>query len=432
MTFAKKIYGLLLIISVVLTVFLSRGEIESRETRVMNVLSLHCERISNQMYRAVYATEVLKEVFKSNNGSMEQSVFDALAHAVGEGTDYVTIQAMPNGIVEFAYPYEENKSTVGHDVFKDSATAIESHKAKEENKFIISGPFQLLQGMEGLAIRNPLYLEDESDSNFWGFITIVLPVPESLQGTGVFELEELGYEYEITAQYKNEDIIFASTNGFKPELAQQKPISIGDNVWEMGLYRKNDVRELWVYSVLLLATFALVSTIIFIVLKKIERRLNHDLLTGAFNRRLLETYIKSSHFSKSLCFTLFFLDLNGFKPVNDTYGHAIGDLLLIAFVKRMQGNIKNDGTVYRVGGDEFVIVIPGLKIEKDVLDVESRISQQAEIPFAINGIKVKISTSIGSSQFPSDSTDMKELLTIADEKMYKNKKAFKLKLEQGE
>ncbi len=425
MTLAKKIYIALLIVGLAVIIIISRNDKESRVERLGSVLSLHCERISNQIQRAVYATEVLKEVTSAGKGELEFEGFNALAHAVGEGINYVVIQAMPNGIVQYAYPLLGNEQTIGHDVLSSESTAVEAQMAMEKNEIVISGPFSLMQGSKGLAIRNPLYLENEEGSYFWGFIAIVLPVPDALNDTGVFELENLGYQYEIIAQYKGEDIVFAATSRFNKEFAITKPIVIGDNNWSMSMYRESDITEAWVIFLLRCATLLLLATAIYFVLKRVERRLNNDLLTGALNRRLLESYIKPKHFSNTPGFTLFYIDLNEFKPVNDTHGHEMGDRLLIAYVKRLQGNIKSDGTIYRVGGDEFVVIIPNLKTNDSIKEVTKRVASLSKKPFVINGKTLAISASIGAATFPTDGEDLKTLLKIADEHMYADKQAYK-------
>ncbi len=425
MALSKKILIGLILLSFALTVLISRSDITTRKERLENVVSLHVERIRNEVLRAVYATEVLKEVTRASQGNLLVEDFNGLARAVGDGINYITIQYMEGGIVKYAYPLEGNEATIGHDVLASESTAVEAQMAMEKNKFTVSGPFSLMQGMQGLAIRNPLFLENEDGLYFWGFITIVLPVPEILRDTGVFELEELGYQYKIIAQYKNEDITFIKTPRYNESYAMSLPIEIGDNTWTLSMYRTTDNRAVWQNAMFFALICMLISFGIYLALKRVERRLNNDMLTGAYNRRFLENYIKSKHITKSYNFVLFYIDLNDFKPVNDTYGHEAGDLLLISFVKRVQGNIKSDGAIYRIGGDEFVVIVPSIKTDEAIQRVVERISTLAKKPFTVNNQKLSISASIGVASFPNDGADIKTLLQIADERMYEDKQAYK-------
>ncbi len=425
MSLSKKVYTLLLIISFALAFYFSLSATNSKKERLMDVLLLHVERISNQMERAVHVTSILKEITKTSQGYLTENDFNTLAQAVGDGIDYIAIQYMPEGVVKYAYPLAGNEATIGHNVLIAESTAVESQMAIEKNEYVVSGPFKLLQGMNGLAIRNPLYIDNGEGSIFWGFITIVLPVPAVLNDTGVFELEKLGYQFQLIAQYKNEDILFFKTPEFNEKFAQSMPITIGNTQWMFYLYVKNDAQDVLTQGVLLWAAFVLFSTFVYFTMKKVEYKLENDPLTGAYNRRVLDAYIKPKDVASGKKFVLLYIDLNDFKPVNDTYGHETGDRLLIAYVKRLQANIKSGGVIFRIGGDEFVIIVPDTEQKSNIHEMIKRIIAFSKERFVINGHQVNVSASIGQALFPSDGQDLKTLLQIADEHMYENKQAYK-------
>ncbi len=417
----KKVYIVLLMLSLLLAVLISRSGALANYERLYDVTLLHGERISNEIQRAVYATEILKEVTRSEGGNITQERFNSLAHAVGDGLDYIVIQTMPMGIVEYAYPLAGNEETIGHNVIVSDTTAVESQMAINEQRFILSGPFDLLQGVKGIAIRNPLFIEED----FWGFLTIVLPVPASIEKTGILELEKIGYQYKLVAQYKNENILFTESSDFNEKHALTLPITIGGNMWSLSMYREDDVGYLLKNSLLLGALFILISTGIYFGLKKIEHTLENDPLTGAYNRRFLDTYMKGNPMAVKGGFALFYIDLNEFKPVNDIYGHEMGDRLLIAFVKRLQSNIKSDGLLFRIGGDEFILLVPSLIVEKNVKEMIQRISNLAQKNFTIKGQTIKISAGIGYACYPAEGDDIKSLMELADSRMYSDKEAYK-------
>ncbi len=425
MPLSKKIYALLFLISIGLTLNIAVSSASAKKERLISVINLHVERINAQMAYAVHVTEILKEITKNSEGVLGEEEFNTLAHAVGEGLDYITIQYMPEGIVKYAYPLEGNEATIGHNVLTSEATSLESYIAMEENTFVVSGPFLLLQGMQGLAIRNPLFI-DEGDTNaFWGFITIVLPVPDVLKDTGVFELENLGYEFRLTARYKDADMIFFETQHYSEQFAESMPIHIGDTQWSLSMYVKKDRQDICIQSLLFFAAFILCSTIIYGAIQRVEYRLERDPLSGAYNRRVLESFIKPRDLAKEKKFVVLYIDLNDFKPVNDTFGHETGDRLLIAYVKRLQSNIKSDGLIYRIGGDEFVVIIPGLIKTEAIKAMIKRINHISKDIFIIHGHTISVSASIGYSIFPLEGKDIKALLEIADERMYTDKQAQK-------
>lgn len=147
-----------------------------------------------------------------------------------------------------------------------------------------------------------------------------------------------------------------------------------------------------------------------------------DPLTGLLNRRGFERAIEPKLKNKEK-FTLLFLDLNGFKPVNDIYGHDVGDILLSAVGKRISSCFKSSDLIARLGGDEFVIALEGWGL--GVENIVSRIEKQLNNDFHINDNSIRVGTSIGCAFFPTDGDNLKELLKKADELMYADKKKRK-------
>lgn len=149
----------------------------------------------------------------------------------------------------------------------------------------------------------------------------------------------------------------------------------------------------------------------------------HDTLTGLPNRLLLQDRLKQSIANAKRNQTqvaIAFLDLDGFKPVNDTYGHATGDKLLIEVAKRLQELIRDSDTIARLGGDEFVILL-GCLPEQEITNIANRIITRLGQPFIINDTPIHIGASMGISLFPQTHQDADILLRQADIAMYKAK-----------
>lgn len=117
-------------------------------------------------------------------------------------------------------------------------------------------------------------------------------------------------------------------------------------------------------------------------------------------------------------FALLFLDLDKFKPINDSLGHAIGDILLRSAASRMQNCMRESDTVARIGGDEFVILLPNTETEQDAMLVAEKIRLSIERPFEIHGHVLNISSSIGIAMYPQHGEDEIELSKNADVAMY--------------
>ncbi|MDE1980734.1 MAG: PAS domain S-box protein [Betaproteobacteria bacterium] len=147
----------------------------------------------------------------------------------------------------------------------------------------------------------------------------------------------------------------------------------------------------------------------------------HDPLTGLPNRALLNDRLamalaesRRSGGKMAVCF----IDLDDFKPVNDTYGHETGDLLLIEVARRVSTVLRATDTVARLGGDEFVLILSEIQSEQEFLSMLTRIMDAIAKPYALGEISVTISASIGATIYPDDNADADTLLRHADQAMY--------------
>ena len=150
----------------------------------------------------------------------------------------------------------------------------------------------------------------------------------------------------------------------------------------------------------------------------------YDHLTGVYNRNFfvhqLRYDIKQAERTRHKV-AILFMDLDGFKVVNDTYGHSIGDLLLQQVALRLKECVRITDTVARFGGDEFAVILTNIHRFEDGLAVARKICDSIQVPFVLGGNDVVISTSIGCSIYPDDSLETQVLLDFADRAMYQVK-----------
>ena len=167
-------------------------------------------------------------------------------------------------------------------------------------------------------------------------------------------------------------------------------------------------------------------------LKEHQQRLEHlahyDALTGIPNRvllgdRLQQAIAQSRRHQRSLA--LVYLDIDGFKDVNDAHGHEVGDQLLVAIAQRLRDTLREGDTLARLGGDEFVAVLTDLEKPDDCEAVLSRLLQAAASPVRIRQHMLQLSASLGVTLFPQDNCDADTLLRHADQAMYQAKQKGK-------
>lgn len=148
---------------------------------------------------------------------------------------------------------------------------------------------------------------------------------------------------------------------------------------------------------------------------------NHDALTGLPNRRLLEDRLEQAMEMARRNGTqvaIQFIDLDRFKPINDHLGHRIGDMLLKAVAVRLRGLLRAVDTVSRVGGDEFVIVLPEMHSASAAGEIAQKILNALALPYLIEENELSVTPSIGISLYPRDGQDAEALLACADAAMY--------------
>ncbi|MDO8360791.1 MAG: GGDEF domain-containing protein, partial [Devosia sp.] len=152
------------------------------------------------------------------------------------------------------------------------------------------------------------------------------------------------------------------------------------------------------------------------------RRAYFDGLTGLPNRDLMERTVAAMVEAGGLqVFALAFVDLDGFKAINDYFGHAIGDALLVKIAERLSGQLRKTDMLARVGGDEFVLLLsPVASMEGLAADIQ-RFLERLKSPFFIEGSEVLASASIGISLYPADGASYQTLCANADRAMYRGK-----------
>lgn len=145
-------------------------------------------------------------------------------------------------------------------------------------------------------------------------------------------------------------------------------------------------------------------------------------LTGLLNKRYFDRVLTVLE-QHSQPFALFYMDLDRFKPVNDTYGHDVGDELLKGVSQRLQGCIRSRDYAFRLGGDEFALLLLGSMKPEACASKMNMICEMVAVPYEIDGNTVSVGASCGYALYPAESVDVQQVRYIADQRMYENKQA---------
>jgi diguanylate cyclase len=152
-----------------------------------------------------------------------------------------------------------------------------------------------------------------------------------------------------------------------------------------------------------------------------QRLADRDGLTGSYNRRrmmeLLDSAIAAGA-QQGMSVGLLFVDLNGFKGINDEYGHAAGDKILTTVAMRIAARVRSGDSVCRYGGDEFVVILPNVPDAAAVARVADTIRERIALPYFIQGYEQHLTAAVGESMYPRDGASAQQLLHRADQAMY--------------
>jgi diguanylate cyclase (GGDEF)-like protein/PAS domain S-box-containing protein len=252
--------------------------------------------------------------------------------------------------------------------------------------------------------------------------------------TGYAEGEALGRSFGLLAGPDTDRALLQNVN---ERLAQGDPVAV-----ELTAYRKDGTPFLLYWNATPIREadgavrhFASIQRDV-TEERRIEqalRRVDQDVLTGLANRRVLEQALrrtmerslKDRHFR----FALLFLDLDGFKAVNDAHGHVVGDQLLTAAARRLERTVRPGDTLARFGGDEFVILIGYMTDISDVVMVAERVGERLETPFDIAGEELSVAASIGVALSETGYPSPEAMISAADAAMYEAKRKGKGRVE---
>ncbi len=432
MKYSKIVLILMLITTVAYTTFRYKADEQASNEFVGLVLGNYSQRLESAFTTAANITVFLTKILEQSSGELSEEDFQRIAAAAYDPVIHKSISYIPDGIITYTYPYEENKGAIGLNVLNGDSSGINNaSRAQASGNVVLSGPNNLAQGGNGLIARNPVFVQKDGKDVFWGFISVVLNTTEVLDTYArVKDLEDISYAFSIRTVYSNQEIYVQESEEFDISKAILNEFDFGGNKWEFFLYDTKGEATLLKYAASLLFLGFAVSTLVYIILvqveqsqKRIRDELVRDSLTKLYNRKILEQYqdLTIPRFKKGC--TLFFIDLNKFKPVNDNLGHEIGDQLLIAYAGRLVAIFRKDTTVIRMGGDEFAVIIDATLNEDSITRITTDIKDLSERMFNLSGHEVYISASIGIAKYPEHGEDITALLEHADKMMYDAKAA---------
>ena len=398
-------------------------EEQNRTKAQLNAMT-YAERIYGELMEGIGVTDTLKQVVISGDGNINK-FYDIAAKMMDDSIQ--SIQIAPNGVVTEIYPKEGNESGK-IDLINDSDRGEISRYARDNDTVIMQGTFKLKQGGYGIAVRNPVYLENENgQKSFWGFTIVILKVPE-IFSESVEALSNFGFKYSLQKCASPWDDTYEWVYGSKKEL--NDPVIYDFDVyrdkWRLeilpksGFYNNSNLIYMFIGGVIivLLLTGLTVALISINENRKLFKKLAvTDTLTGIYNRlgfnRQVEQYMRQN--PQKHC-VVAMLDIDDFKLVNDMYGHAAGDGVLKKLAESMKQYFSKDVILGRNGGDEFSIFMP----DCTVVEVKPFLKKFTEETrkFYCKGEAHTFTISLGFAEYPVLADECSKLMRCADMALY--------------
>ncbi|MDO6544564.1 sensor domain-containing diguanylate cyclase [Photobacterium sanguinicancri] len=420
---------LLFMLTELLASELSTVNNNKESAKVINAINKEMKVIFND---ALITTEVLKEmVLISENNSISLETFNKMSQTLLSTYNNVdALLLIPNGVVTLVYPYEEHKRAIGHNILQDKNRKQGANQSIVCKKSIIIGPVKLVQnGKQAFILRKGL-------SNQYGFIgfsssviyldSILNTLENILKLENVTNYSIIGYDPDNGSYY---DKVISSKGAVNCN-PHKDIINIFNTNWQISISPDDTGIQyrLLSFSVLLVVLFLIISPIKYFNKYRrsekercdLQNEAHTDFLTELLNRRGFENRfetLKKENTSGSIAI----FDIDFFKNVNDSYGHEVGDKVLVQFSKLCAAKVNSEFTLSRTGGEEFMMLMPHLNQDQAKQYCDQLRESVAKAPFFIQHLHINITVSIGIAYFNGTDT-MKSALSYADEALYEAKK----------
>ncbi len=403
----------------------SRRE-QAYATAELNAVS-YSQRMIEDMERGIYVTEALEQIIISENGKLDG--FQKIAqNLISEHMQ--SVQLAPDGIVTEIYPEAGNEASK-IDLFSDPVRGQIVRYGRDHDMVTLQGPLDLKQGGRGLAVRNPVFLEDENGTRtFWGFTVVIIRVPE-IFADSIRALTGFGYEYRLSKDSYpiSTDYEVVDSSGTELEDPASYSFKIGNCAWKLEVAPINGWKHSTRATILLLCCIAIVllSVVLSVGLLILEERRRFlrkiattDALTGLLNRHGVDNemarYLEKR--GDEPCVGVL-IDVDDFKFINDVYGHATGDEVLRLLADQMRAAFPDNAILSRIGGDEFCVILKNTTCAQAEILIHCFATEPRT--FSHGAHTHEFGISVGYADASSDPHETQTLISRADMALYEVK-----------
>ncbi|MDB6141884.1 MAG: signal transduction protein [Pseudomonas sp.] len=431
------VFLLFLSLGAFITAELNATASEAESARTNQIASSYANSIEKVLQHALSSTNTLAVMVQEGKGNVPD--FNQLVrYMLPMYKGAFALSLAPQGVIRQIEPAAPNILVKDHDLLEgeDRAKIIKNIR---EGELKFQGPFKLIQGPQGAIGMLPVFLKGSSgEKHFWGYTVVTLKFPDAFYDAALPSLERQGYAFRLSGvnPATHQDELIQSSIAPLDTTVIKIPVTVYGSQLELKVSKLSDGQNsgrllfevfLVVLAATLMAWLAYSMATVAQQRKKLHQLAMYDPLTHLPNRRLLGIKLDDILVTaqKNSCeVVVCYLDLDGFKAVNDSLGHAAGDQLLKIISERLQSCLRGEDIIARIGGDEFVVVLTDIKAKKDTSIID-RLIHVVSQPLTISGEQVNVSASIGAALYPTHGLEVDKLLLAADQAMYLAKKSGK-------
>jgi len=426
------------------THLVSANQVERQRAETLNKLSTLRARLEGEINSTLHLTRGLI-AFVATHPDPDELEFTLLAsEIISVGRSIRNIGLARNNVITHIYPLAGNEAALGLAYEENPAQWPAVKKAMELKGTIVAGPVDLIQGGQAFIARTPIYTRTgvsgflaKDKPEYWGIASIVIDMPSLFQKAGIAGDSD-GIEYAMRGRDglgERGELFLGSEDVFDKQPVLQS-VLLPNGSWQIAARPQDgwgaSSTALWIIRVsgwlLALTIGALIAALLWA--RTANRRLAlHDHLTGLPHRRLLEDRLQQmiAHSQRDqTSFGLLYVDLDGFKRINDRFGHKVGDGVLVEVAKRMSSHVRAIDTVARIGGDEFIILTGSISGPEEMDKMRGHLQENLLGVAYIDDHQVEVGASIGMAIYPRDGATIDELLKQGDRDMYSVKNAGKV------
>ncbi|MFC3095751.1 sensor domain-containing diguanylate cyclase [Alteromonas sediminis] len=434
------LYGLLLWIAVQTVTDLYVQKVTNQESAHLTQRSaLLKSEIEALLFESIYLADSLANVVVMDPQLALENWAKLSEKLIGRTSIVRNLAIAPNDIIEKIYPISGNEQALGLNYSNVPLQYPSVLEAKQSGDVYLAGPVNLVQGGKGLVARFPIFTDYPKNKTYWGLVSVVIDYDTLLEDVGIDNINNMKVSLRRLDTASGERLaesFFGPVEVFKkPDFIS--PVILPGATWELATQFQFDSLE----SVLKTkATVQVIGTTIGIIvllgLLLIARAFQivrvaslHDELTGLPNRRFVLSHLKHILAKKrnGHQFSIFNIDINNFKSINDNYGHVVGDDVLCFVSEYLTESLRTSDMVSRVGGDEFWAIVDRTESTEEAHRLKDKLKNGVKArPFLMGAESIEVSMSIGVVVVESIDKSLDVLLKQADDEMYKDKQSMHL------